>query len=543
MNEPPAPHRIRRQRFRVRARSQAEALEARRRLRDGLHEQLLPAMARAFDALAPGDEVLHVPRLELRVRVPSASALSDALPELLRREVHERLAALLEGEFVEGRPAEGEPVVEGAPGARRPAVALRRAPAGQSRLESLSRYLETGALPWHAEGPDRGESVALLRPRSVAEAAAALGGGGAGVDEGQVARVARVLQLVDEADWAALARAAAAAPAEERGGALGGADVGAAVAALAGGAAAPGSGAGGDATTRHARLRLAAAAVAASRAAPGPATARALEAVLAGVLGGGGGRPALELVALLPEGARAFFRRALGEGAVAPPAPEGAAAPAVAPPGAAPPGPVRARARAASAGAPAPLRSDPPPAPGRAPAPEPEPFGLAASCAGLSLVHPFLARFFESAGVTRPDQAGLPESALPRAAALLYFLATGEEEAYEFELGFLKVLLGARPEAPLSVAAGLLTERDREEADGLLGAVIGHWRALKSTSVRGLRATFLTRRGLLREQGQGFRLRVEPAPFDVLLGQLPWGIGVVKLPWMKKPIFTEWPAC
>ncbi|WP_437971298.1 contractile injection system tape measure protein [Sorangium sp. So ce260] len=540
MSERPTPHRIRRQRWRVRARSQAEAFEARRRLRDELHEQLLPAMARAFDALAPGDEVLHVPRLELRVRVPSASALSDALPELLRREVEERLAALLEGQPGEGGTREGEP------GARRPPAAPRRAPAGQSRLESLSRYLETGAPPWHVEGLDhRAESVALLRPRSVAEAAAALGGGGAGagLDEGQVARVARLLELVGEADWAALARAAAAALPGGHRGVLG--DAGEAVAALAGGAAPPGS---GGAISRHARLQLAAAAMAASRAGPGPEAARELAAVLAGVLGADGGRPALELVALLPEGARAFFLRALGEGA-AQPEPDGAAAPAVlaaAPPSVAPPAPGRAWAEGASASDALP-RSDLPPAASRAagPAatPAPEPFGLVASCAGLSLAHPFLARFFESTGLKRPGEPGLAPSALPRAAALLYFLATGEEEAYEFELGYLKVLLGAPPEAPLSVAAGLLTERDREEAEGLLKSVVGHWRALKSTSVRGLRASFLQRRGLLSEQDQGFRLRVEPAPFDVLLGQLPWGISVVKLPWMKKPIFTEWPAC
>jgi hypothetical protein len=28
----------------------------------------------------------------------------------------------------------------------------------------------------------------------------------------------------------------------------------------------------------------------------------------------------------------------------------------------------------------------------------------------------------------------------------------------------------------------------------------------------------------------------------MLLAQLPWGIGTVKLPWMNKAIFTEWPT-
>ncbi|WP_437682272.1 contractile injection system tape measure protein [Sorangium sp. So ce131] len=539
MNEQPAPHRIRRQRWRMRARSQAEALEARRRLRDGLHAELQPALARAFDALSPGGEVLHVARLELRVCVPSVAALSDVLPELLQREVHERLGALLQGE----------------PEASRPPAAWRRAPVERSRLEWLAHYLETGVVPWLVEGLDRAASLALLRPPSVAEAAAALGAGvpGAGVDEAQAAAVRRLLQLVDEADWAALARAAAAAlPAAHRDA------LGDAVAAFSGGAAPSGSAApsggaapsgSGAAMTRAARLQLAAAALAAGRAAPGPTTARALATALAGAFGAGAGRPALELVALLPEGARGFFQRVLAEGS-AWPAPERAAAPAVAPPAAAAPPaarpPARPRPVDAASGdargpADAPLPADLPPAAPRAPAAEP--FGRVAICAGLLLVHPFLARLFEGTGLRRPDEAALPVSALPRAAALLYFLATGEEEAHEFELGFLKVLLGAPPEAPLSVAAGLLTGRDRDEADGLLRAVLGHWRALKSTSVRGLRASFLERRGLLVEQAQGSQLRVEPAPFDVLLGQLPWGIGVVKLPWMKKPLYAEWPAC
>jgi hypothetical protein len=78
--------------------------------------------------------------------------------------------------------------------------------------------------------------------------------------------------------------------------------------------------------------------------------------------------------------------------------------------------------------------------------------------------------------------------------------------------------------------------------EALLSSVLEHWRVLKSTSARGLRGSFLQRPGLLREEAHGFRLQVEPAPFDMLLGQLPWGIATVQLPWMKRAIFTEWPA-
>jgi hypothetical protein len=162
--------------------------------------------------------------------------------------------------------------------------------------------------------------------------------------------------------------------------------------------------------------------------------------------------------------------------------------------------------------------------------------------AGLILLHPFLSRFFESTAVKEAGERELFSGELPRAAALLHGLATGEDEVFEMDIDFIKVLLGLGLEAQLPVSEGLLSATDREEVEALLSAVIGHWRALKSTSARGLRGSFLQRRGLLREDDQGYRLQVEPAPFDMLLGQLPWGISTVKLPWMKRAIFTDWPA-
>jgi hypothetical protein len=166
-----------------------------------------------------------------------------------------------------------------------------------------------------------------------------------------------------------------------------------------------------------------------------------------------------------------------------------------------------------------------------------ETFPIAVRCAGLVLLHPFLPRLFESVGLL-----GLPWPELPRAAALLHWLATGRDEVHELELCFVKILLGLRPEEPLLVEAGLLTAADREEGEALLQAAVQHWSALKGTTSTGLRASFLQRGGLLREDDAGWRLQVEPAAFDLLLDHLPWGIGVVKLPWMTRPIFTDWPT-
>jgi Contractile injection system tape measure protein len=168
-------------------------------------------------------------------------------------------------------------------------------------------------------------------------------------------------------------------------------------------------------------------------------------------------------------------------------------------------------------------------------------FPLAVNCAGMILMHPFIVGFFENVAVLAQtkNESLLPKT-LARAAASLHFVATGREEVHEWELGFIKLLLGLNPESPLPISEGLLTSEDKEQADLLLRSVIGHWSALRNTSVQGLQSSFLQRQGLLREEEDNWTLHVESKSFDVLLNHLPWSISVVKLPWMKKAIYTEW---
>lgn len=160
--------------------------------------------------------------------------------------------------------------------------------------------------------------------------------------------------------------------------------------------------------------------------------------------------------------------------------------------------------------------------------------------AGLVLLHPFLPQLFRNSGLWQVGEKQLSPWLLPRAAVLLHFLATGVDAIAEHECGAIKLLLGLAVDAPLPVAEGLLTDTDRQEADALLAAVIEHWTALKQTSVNGLRLSFLQRPGLLRAEADGWRLHIEREAFDVLLDFLPWGIGVIKLPWMTDAIHTAW---
>jgi len=172
--------------------------------------------------------------------------------------------------------------------------------------------------------------------------------------------------------------------------------------------------------------------------------------------------------------------------------------------------------------------------------PDTEP-GLPVLSAGLILLHPFLPRLFDTLDLASAGGALNPAD-LPRAAALLHWLATGSDTPHEFELGLIKLLLGLAPDAPLPVAGACLGEVEQAEGTALLAAAIEHWPALRNTSIDGLRVAFLQRRGLLRPAESGWTLHPESESFDLLLGGLPWGISIVKLPWMHAPIFIEWPS-
>lgn len=75
-----APHRIRRQRWQVRTASAADAFAVRTALRQANELSLLPALESAFAALDNGEREIHLPRLELTVRISSPERLADELP-------------------------------------------------------------------------------------------------------------------------------------------------------------------------------------------------------------------------------------------------------------------------------------------------------------------------------------------------------------------------------------------------------------------------------------------------------------------------------
>ncbi|MFS8979423.1 contractile injection system tape measure protein [Cupriavidus necator] len=165
----------------------------------------------------------------------------------------------------------------------------------------------------------------------------------------------------------------------------------------------------------------------------------------------------------------------------------------------------------------------------------PTPEGVYIDNAGLVLLHPFLAGFFSKLGVATDDQL----SDADRALCLLHYLCTGQSVAPEHALALSKILCDIPLVAVVESDVGL-TDDEKEEAIALLEAVIRHWDALRNTSPDGLRGTFLLRSGKLSERDGEWLLQVESNASDILLDQLPWGVSIIKLPWMKNKLWVEW---
>ncbi len=158
--------------------------------------------------------------------------------------------------------------------------------------------------------------------------------------------------------------------------------------------------------------------------------------------------------------------------------------------------------------------------------------------AGLVLLHPFLNMFFETVGLVK-NRRFKNEWSRRKAAALLYYLATGEADAPEYELVLPKLLCAIPLHQPIDRDIEL-SEEDKSEADDMLKAAIDNWGALGSTSPDGLRGNFLVRDGKLTRTDAGWWLQVEAQSYDLLLDRLPWGINMVKLPWMEDMLLVEW---
>ncbi len=157
--------------------------------------------------------------------------------------------------------------------------------------------------------------------------------------------------------------------------------------------------------------------------------------------------------------------------------------------------------------------------------------------AGAVLLHPFLEQLFRDRGVLA-ERRFHDAVARNRAVHLLGLLMFGSEGLREYDLVLAKVLCGLALEEPLEPVQ--LDNDDVAACDAVVRAVLEHWTALRSSSPEWLRQQFLLRNGKLESVDAGYLLTIERRAQDVLLARLPWGLGVVGLPWLADRIFVRW---
>jgi hypothetical protein len=158
--------------------------------------------------------------------------------------------------------------------------------------------------------------------------------------------------------------------------------------------------------------------------------------------------------------------------------------------------------------------------------------------AGIVLLHPFLSRLFDNLGLTTGG-IFVDKRLTHKALTVLHYLATGETSVLEYNLTLAKLLCELPLNSPVD-GHWILTKEEQETCDGLLKVAIDYWSALGNTSPEGLREGFLQRKGKLINRPSGWLLQVERTTIDVLVDRLPWGLGIVKLPWMGDFLTVEW---
>ena len=164
--------------------------------------------------------------------------------------------------------------------------------------------------------------------------------------------------------------------------------------------------------------------------------------------------------------------------------------------------------------------------------------GIFITNSGLILLWPYLhALFSEFHLIKESNFKGLKEKT--SALFMLHYLATGIRKAEEHELLVPKILTDYDHE--LAVPADVILEDTvYDECDKLLNTFIKQWAILKSTSPDGLRQTFLQRKALIKTKEDGWHFMFERMGLDVLLDGLPFGISIIKLKWLEKPLYVSW---
>ncbi|WP_303315338.1 contractile injection system tape measure protein [Flavivirga abyssicola] len=160
--------------------------------------------------------------------------------------------------------------------------------------------------------------------------------------------------------------------------------------------------------------------------------------------------------------------------------------------------------------------------------------------AGMVILGPYIPMLFERMKLME-NKAFKNDVCQQKAVYILQYAATGKTEFEEHALVLNKIICGMDIHTPIE-SVMTLNEEEKKLIDGLLEAIIAHWSTIGNTSVDGLRTSFLCREGRVTIEEKKYVLVVEEKSYDMLLDNIPWTIGQLKLSWMEKFVEVIWRA-
>jgi len=154
---------------------------------------------------------------------------------------------------------------------------------------------------------------------------------------------------------------------------------------------------------------------------------------------------------------------------------------------------------------------------------------------GLFILHPFLKEFFTEVGILKGKTTINPNKGVQ----LLHYLATGNDLGKDISLSTEKIMMGLPIHQPVFNTEPL-NNQEKEVCHELLKAVLKHWTVLEKSGIDTLRSMFLVREGTIEIKDKSIHIKARHLAQDVLLKKLPWGLGMVLLPWTKKMFQITW---
>jgi hypothetical protein len=159
--------------------------------------------------------------------------------------------------------------------------------------------------------------------------------------------------------------------------------------------------------------------------------------------------------------------------------------------------------------------------------------------AGLVILNPMIKYLFDALGFIDASGKFKSEDLRFRAIHVLQSVTGLVGKHYEHLMPLNKIICGLNVLMPVDPEFRI-KQKERNEINDLLKAVLQHWNVLKSTSVKGLQESFIQRKGLIEKSSKDWIVRVENTGIDLLLDELPWSINILKYPWNDYIIHVEW---